>query len=53
MTQYRVELTGEASEVYIVEADSEQEARDNWMHGWQQVSECSGMEVVSVQMDID
>ena len=53
MSQYLVELTGECREVYVVEADSEQEARDNWTSGWHQITEAQGMEVVSVRLDGD
>lgn len=53
MAQYLVELTGDCREVYVVEADSEQEARENWVNGWHQVTEAQGMEVVSVRLDDD
>jgi hypothetical protein len=49
--QYLVEMVGEAREVYIVEAESEDEARANWMNGFHQITEASGMEVVSVRLD--
>ncbi len=51
MNVYLVETIGEAREVYAVEAESEQDARENWMHGSLQVSEASGMEVESVSLD--
>lgn len=53
MTSYRVELTGEYREVYIVEADSADEARDNWMNGDLLIGEAFGMDVDSVQEDDD
>ncbi len=53
MSQYLVELTGECREVYVVVADSEQEARDNWTSGWHQITEAQGMEVVSVRLAAD
>ena len=53
MAGYVVELEGECREVYIVEADSEQEARDNWTTGWHQITEAQGMEVVSARLDDD
>lgn len=51
MTAYMVELRGESREVYTVEADSAEEARERWAHGDLYVSEVSGMEVVSVVVD--
>lgn len=51
LRQYVVELTGDCREVYIVEAQSEQEARENWMNGHHQVTEAYNMEVASVRLD--
>ena len=53
MPEYRVELRGEAREVLIVEADSAEEARENWVTGSSQIIECSSMEVYSVELDED
>lgn len=53
MKQYLVELRGECREVYVVDAESEQEARDNWMNGHHQITEAEGMEVVGVRLDFD
>lgn len=46
---FAVELVGESREVYFVEAETEQEARDSWMDGILQIQESSGMDVVSVR----
>jgi hypothetical protein len=51
MKDYRVEMTGSCREVYIVEASSEQEARETWMNGHWQLTEAFGMEVASVRLD--
>jgi hypothetical protein len=51
MAEYIVEMRGECREVYIVEADSEAEARENWMNGSLQVQEGSSMEIYDVRED--
>jgi 16S rRNA C967 or C1407 C5-methylase (RsmB/RsmF family) len=51
MPEYIVEMRGECREVYVVEADSEIEARENWMNGSLQVQEASSMEVYDVRED--
>lgn len=51
MSQYLVELSGEVREVYVVEADSSEEAEANWMNGFLQVQESSGMGVVKVEIE--
>ncbi len=48
MAQYVVKLRGECREVYFVEAESEDEARENWASGWYQTTVSQDMEVVSV-----
>lgn len=53
MAQYRVEMSGEAREVYIVEADTPQQAAEQWSTGYLFVQECSGMGVESVTLDED
>jgi hypothetical protein len=49
MPGYAVELIGVAREVYYVEADSEDQARERWHEGILEISETSSMEVVSVR----
>lgn len=49
--QYTVELHGEVREVYTVNAKSEEDARANWTKGHLFISEASGMEVTSVELD--
>lgn len=49
MSQYRVELRGDVREVYIVEADSPEQAREQWAGGFLFLTECSGMDVESVR----
>jgi hypothetical protein len=51
MTGYLVTLTGESREVYYVEADSPEEARERWNEGDLVVQESSSMEVDSVRED--
>lgn len=51
MAQYLVELRGEAREVYVVEAESEDDARENWQQGTLDLTECYGMGVESVRED--
>jgi Zn-finger nucleic acid-binding protein len=52
VTWYRVELRGESREVYAVEADSADEAREVWAErGTLEVQECYGMGVESVEED--
>jgi hypothetical protein len=53
MSRYRVEVTGESREVYIVEADSYGEASEKWSEGRLLVSEASSMEVQTVTLDTD
>lgn len=49
MTEYKVTLTGEAREVYIVEAESADEAMARWETGWLESTTCFGMDVDSVE----
>ncbi len=49
--QYLVELRGDSREVYVVEADTEEEARAHWWAGWLSIQESSGMVVTSVRLD--
>jgi hypothetical protein len=49
MSLYRVELRGESREVYYVDADSPEDASENWHTGQLDISECYGMEVESVE----
>lgn len=51
MSEWMVECHGDAREVYCVEAETEQEAMDNWASGFLQVSEASSMESVSAVKD--
>lgn len=51
MAQYRVIMTGESRETYIVEADSPDEAARAWSTGWLASTEAFGMDVVSVEED--
>ena len=51
MSKYRVVLVGEYREVYVVEAESEQDARENWENGYMVNSEASSMEVLFVIPD--
>ena len=51
--QYVVELIGESRELYIVEAENEDDARANWSTGWLQLTESIGMDVQSVRLDDD
>lgn len=53
MAQYRVEMTGEVREVYLVEADSEQDAMNRWMDGECLVQETLGAEPVSARLEDD
>jgi hypothetical protein len=48
---YRVELRGEARELFTVKADSPEEARERWAEGSSYLLEASSMEVVSVELD--
>ena len=48
MATYRVEMHGDVREVYDVEADSEEEARENWADGCFIISESQGMEIFTV-----
>lgn len=51
MSTYRVNLTGEAYEVVLVEADSPEEAAEKWADGKVLVSENSSMEVECVHLE--
>jgi hypothetical protein len=51
MPNYLVELNGESREVYAVEAESAESARDLWSSGELVVSEAYGMDVVVVRED--
>lgn len=51
--QWIVRLEGEAYENYVVEADTEEEAKDRWMHGHSQGVYAMGMDVVSARLDED
>lgn len=47
---YEVEMTGDCREVYQVEADSEEEAMENWASGTHVITEAQGMEAVSASL---
>jgi hypothetical protein len=49
MAIWRVEMSGEAREVYDVEADSEEEAKAHWSDGDLVISEVFGVEPVSAK----
>lgn len=51
MAYYLVELRGESREVYSVEADSVEEAREKWEDGTLEIQESSSVEVYSVRED--
>ena len=51
MNEYIVTLLGEVKEVYLVQANSEQEAIERWEDGSLLNSESKGMEVHSVRVD--
>ena len=53
MSLYRVELRGESREVYYVDADSPEDAYENWHTGHLELTECYGMEVDSVTEEDD
>jgi hypothetical protein len=46
-------MRGESREVYIVDADSEDDARENWHTGFCEITEAYGMEVESVALNSD
>ena len=50
-TTYLVEMHGDVREVYAVDADSPEEAREAWAYGDLVVSEASSMEFYSVRED--
>lgn len=49
MPTYRVELRGDAREVYYVNATDEDDARANWHTGHLELTECYGMDVDTVE----
>lgn len=49
MSLYRVELRGDCREVYYVDADSPEDAAENWHTGQHDLTECYGMEVEKVE----
>jgi hypothetical protein len=51
MAVYRVEMRGEVREIYLIEAESEEDAKNRWHQGDLYVSEASGMEVYDVKED--
>ena len=51
MKQWRVECHGEAREVYVVEAETAEEAMQKWGEDEPIVSECSDMEPISAVED--
>jgi hypothetical protein len=51
MAEFTVELHGEVRELYAVTAETEEEARENWMDGHMYLSESSSMEIYSVTED--
>lgn len=53
MSVYRVECVGEAREVYLVEAESESDAMQNWHQGYCLSSEAQGMDPISAAIDPD
>lgn len=48
MPQFMVELHGEVRELYLVEADTAEEAEERWSESPLYLSEASGMEIYSV-----
>ena len=52
MHTYTVTLRGESREVYVIEAENEDDARENWHQGHLDLSECYGMEVEKVEEDV-
>lgn len=51
MPTYRVERAVEGREVYIVDAESPEEAEENWIEGELLVSEVLSSEPYSVKLD--
>jgi hypothetical protein len=51
MPTYRVELRGDARELFTIEASSPEDAAERWHEGDSYLLEASGMEVVSVEVD--
>lgn len=53
MATYRVECAGTVREVYLVEADSPEEAQQNWSDGELILSEVTDAEPSSVRLEDD
>lgn len=53
MATFRVECTGDVREVYLVEADSEEQAMADWAKGTCIVQESSSVEPVSARLEDD
>lgn len=51
MAEYVVECIGEVREVYIVEADSPEDAMARWHEGTLELSEASSVEPVAARED--
>jgi hypothetical protein len=51
MAEYLVTLEGLSREIYVVEADSPEEAEANWMFGAVYAQEAYFMEVTDVRKD--
>lgn len=52
MTVYRVELHGEARELFEVEAESPEEAATLWEQGESYLKECTSTEIYSVEEEM-
>ncbi len=48
---WTVEMRGECRELYAVEAETPEEARERWMDGRLTLSEASSMDVYAVRED--
>lgn len=49
MPLYEIEMHGDVREVYLIEADTEEYARENWSEGELVLSEASSMECYSIK----
>ena len=51
MAQWTVEVEGTARELYVVDADTEEEAMENWHTGTLFLSEASSCEPIKATLD--
>lgn len=49
MRDYEIEMHGDVREVYLVQAESEEQARENWSEGHLVLSEATSMEFYSAK----